>query len=511
MRLSGWLVGIIAFGFLALVTALCSVFSYGAARQVVIDLGASGLQMESPLEVARCVVARDCGVAVAANATLPPTADVRVVLASPTPLATLALENPQQTTNPDTPIVIPTSDPDALAGIKPDILKDPRQIRILLLGIDQRSAIEEPGPFRTDTMILVNIDPVRKTVGVISIPRDLWVEIPGFTYGRINTANALGDANAYPGGGGPALAAETVAKTIGIRVDKYILVNFDVFTTVVDAIAPNGVEVCVRERIDDPHYPDAGYGTIRVTFEPGCQRLNSERLLQYARTRATQGGDFDRARRQQEVLDAVLKEVISAGGISNFIGQAGVLWEELSGSFRTNLTLEDLIGIGIILSQLDRDDVHYAVIDNNYVDLGTTPDGTQEILIPQQARISDLVQRVFFPQNELSAADLKARADLEAASIVVFNGTDIPGLANATREYLTARGVSIAEVGNIPTPTNADTIIKDYTNNPWTARYLALLLDIPIERIQPGTDGMTAKDVMVVAGPDLQAKLSGGN
>lgn len=510
MRLSGWLIGTIAFGFLALMTALCSVVSYGAARQVVIDLGASGLQMESPLEIARCVLARNCGVAAAAEATPAPTQDVRVVLPSPTPLATLALTTDATPTTPPDLTETGNTTEGAITR-QPDILKDPRQIRILLLGIDQRSAVEEPGPFRTDTMILVNIDPVRKTVGVISIPRDLWVEIPGFTYGRINTANALGDANAYPGGGGPALAAETVAKTIGIRVDKYILVNFDVFTKIVDTIAPNGVEICVTEAIDDPHYPDAGYGTIRVTFDPGCQRLNSERLLQYARTRATQGGDFDRARRQQAVLDAVLKEVISAGGVSNFIGQAGVLWEELAGSFRTNLTLEDLIGIGLLVSELDRDDVHYAVIDNNYVDLGMTPDGTQQILIPQQARISDLVQRVFFPQNELSTADLQSRAELEAASIVVFNGTDIPGLANATREYLTARGIRVAEVGNVPTPTNAETHIKDYTGNPWTARYLAQVLGIPQERIRPGTDGMTAQDIMIVVGPDLQAKLSGGN
>ena len=98
-------------------------------------------------------------------------------------------------------------------------------------------------------MILVNIDPVRKTAGVLSIPRDLWVDIPGVGQGRINQAHREGDVINYPGGGGPALAMETVANNFGVRVDRYLVVNFDLFEKVVDIIAPEGVEVCPTERI----------------------------------------------------------------------------------------------------------------------------------------------------------------------------------------------------------------------------------------------------------------------
>src|SRR5690606_41128617 len=75
-----------------------------------------------------------------------------------------------------------------------------------------------------------------------------------------------------------ALAAETVRQVLGISIDKYLLINFDVFTSLVDIIAPDGVEICVREVIDDPNYPDAGFGTIPVHFDPGCQRSEERRV-----------------------------------------------------------------------------------------------------------------------------------------------------------------------------------------------------------------------------------------
>src|SRR5690606_22949904 len=108
---------------------------------------------------------------------------------------------------------------------------------------------------------------------------------------------------------------------------------------------------------DDPDYPDAGYGTIHVHFDTGCQDMNAEQLLQYARTRATQGADFDRARRQQEVLTAMKDELTSIEGIGNLIAQAPTLWDELSDSFKTNLNLEQIIGLGTLVQRIPRDNI----------------------------------------------------------------------------------------------------------------------------------------------------------
>ena len=515
MRLPGWLLGLI--GLLALVagTSICSLTAFSLSQQTAIDLQETG----DPVQMLRCLITGQwpCADDSAAPAAPPESAPVLVL----TPFLTAMPAETSRATSPpalvtsaiDPPATATLLQPTALpaAPVDPDLprITDPRQIQILLLGIDQRTGTGETGPFRSDTMILMNIDPVRKTVGVLSLPRDLWVTIPGFESGRINTANSIGDANAYPGGGGPALAMETVATNFGVNVDKYLLVNFDVFTTIVDTLAPDGVRLTVREYIDDPHYPDAGYGFLHVQFQPGEQRMNAETLLQYARTRATKGGDFDRAARQQEVLDAVRAEVLSAGGIINFIAQAPLLWEELSNSYRTNLALNDILALGSLMGQIKRENIRYQVINNLYVSNGQSPNGDM-VLYPDYASISDLIQRTFYPQVQLSLAEIKLRADAEAAPIYVFNGTQLFGLASATREWLITKGVLVAGIHNDTANDRELTEIRDYGGGHiWTARFLAQLMGIPDDRIVRAGDGLIAEGVMVALGADAQAIIEG--
>jgi LCP family protein required for cell wall assembly len=481
MRIPAWLFVIAIVVFVGL-TGLLSVVAFSVARQVAID---SVDLFGQPVNIEQLIAAQPTQTSPPATFTPQPTA------------------LPGETAVPVTAAPTATIDPAAQY-----VWSDPRRINILLLGIDQRSALDDPGPFRSDTMMLVSVDPVRKTAGILSIPRDLWVSIPGYQQGRINTANYLGDANGYPGGG-PALAAETVRQTLGIPVDKYILINFDVFTTLVNVIAPDGTEICVRETIDDPHYPDAGNGVIHVHFDPGCQSLNSEQLLQYARTRATQGSDFDRAARQQEVLSVLREQIVSVGGITNFIGQAPQLWEELSDSFKTNLTLSEILSLGTLMQEIPRDSIQFGVIDNLYVDLATTSSGDQ-VLVPKLNAMRLLIEQVFNPPRNLSLSELRSRAEAENATIVIFNNTDVAGLAGQTRDWLAGKGVTITTVGNVPTPNNATTVIHVYTGKTWTARYLAALMGLPPESIEPGADGLTSEDIAVIIGPDVQPLLTGG-
>lgn len=482
MRVPAWMfvVGLLAF---VALTAVCSVFSYGVARQLAIDFGApEELPTQAPF--------------VAAQPSATPAPPTR----TPEPGTTLEPE-PEVTPGPS-----PTPDPLQEFPVWNDL----RRITILLMGIDQRSAVDtEERAFRTDTMILVQIDPVRRAIGVLSIPRDLWVDIPGYQQGRITTANYLGDRDALPQGG-PGLAMDTVRANIGVRVNHYVRINFEVFTSVVDTIAPDGVEVCVSESIVDDHYPDEGFGTITVRFDPGCQVLNAERLLQYARTRATAGSDFDRNRRQQEVLAALQNEVISAGGILNFITQIPSLYNQLQDNFVTSLSLQEIISLGRLVAEIPREHVTFSAIGPGDVQFSATRDGTQQILIPIQSGISRAVAAAFNPpETNLSLAELRQRAENENARIVVFNNTDIPGLAGQTRDWLNSRQVRVEGLGNIEPSQSVDTILYDYTGNTWTVRYLAELLRIPPERIQVGTDTLTDADVMIAVGPEIQALLSG--
>lgn len=491
MRIPGWLF-LVAMIAVLIATGVCSVGSYTLARRVAGDFANNGVQIVSLADFARSQPTPT--ITPTAIPTLaPPTepAQVRAAVGTSTPTSIPATAAPTATLD---PLAVYTWD-------------DPRRVNILLLGIDQRGGVIEEGGYRTDTIMVVSIDPVRKTVGMLSIPRDLWVAIPGFQYGRINTANALGDDNAYPGGG-PALAARTVTENLGISIDNTIRINFDVFTSVVNLVAPTGVEVCPTEIIDDPDYPDAGYGTIYVHFDPGCQRLDAERLLQYARTRATEGSDFDRARRQQEVIKAVREEVLSAGGVINFITRIPDLWSELSSSYQTDLTLEEVISLGVLAQDIETADIHTGVIDNLYVNLTTTATGDQ-VLTPRYGAIRTLIQQVFEPQEELTLSELRTRAEGEAATIVVFNNTSVTGLAGQTRDWLTSQGVTITNVGNTSTPDGAPTTIRVYRDAIWTGRYLAALMGLPPEQVQPGADGLTIEDIAIVVGNDIQPLLGG--
>lgn len=521
MRISGWFVGILALTMLVIGTGLCAIVSYNGMRGFVIDSWDNGLQLDDPGDIVAALTNPE-SILQPTNTPVQVDGSSVIVMPSITPVATLpvgtevAVDATVEGTPEPADNGLSSQSADATATLQPTLdpaaeyqINDPRQIRILLMGIDERAGFTTEQAYRTDTMIVLNIDPVYNTAGVISFPRDLWVSIPNFEPGRINTANYIGDNVSYPGGGGPQLAKETLAANFGVNVNHFVRINFTVFETVVDVVAPNGVEVCPTERIYDDHYPDEGFGTLTIEFPAGCQRLGGRELLQYARTRATSGGDFDRAARQQEVIDAVRAEVLSLGGMANLISQVPVLWAELSGSFDTDLTIEQVIALGFKLSEIPREDIHYAVIDNNYVTLGQTPQGDQ-ILHPNFGRISDLIKRVLYPRIEVDQADLLNRAETEGAEVHVYNGTDVAGLAGRTQEWFIGRGISIAGVGNAPNHNGANTIIRYYGETLDTANYIADVMGIPTERIQPGSDGLLpAGNVAVIVGPDVQSLLTG--
>ncbi len=508
MRRTGCLAVIFSLGLLAVFTGLCSLSTFSLSQQTVTDLNAAGFRVDDPIITMRCAITGQCEGDEASAGEAP-----LLVL---TPAATFFATSAGTATEPPptpTDVAVATAAPTFAATateVRLDLprITDPRALTILLLGIDQRSAAAEQGPFRTDTMILIHINPASETVGVLSLPRDLWVEIPNYGPGRINTANFLGDSDAYPGGGGPALAMETIAENFGIRVEKYLLVNFDVFTSVVDLLAPDGVMVHVQEFIDDPDYPDDFYGTLHVKFEPGMQRMDAETLLKYARTRKTQGGDFDRARRQQQVLDAVRAEVLSAGGIINFVTQAYPLWQELQGNYRSNLELNEIIALLRLMGNIKRENIHYSVVDNFYAALGQSPQG-DEVLIPDFTSIRDLILRTFYPEGQLTGAELKARAEQERAPIFVYNGTSIAGLAGATREWLLAKDVLVTGINNDVTSGRLQTEIRVYGRYQATAAYLAQVLGLPAERIRRSADGVIAEGVLVALGLDAQAIVEG--
>ena len=222
-------------------------------------------------------------------------------------------------------------------------------ISLLVLGIDERES--QSGPWRTDTLIAVTIDPVALTAAGLSVPRDLWVTIPGLQReGKINTAHFFGDAEAYPGGG-PALAQATVEAMFDVPMQYYVRVNFAAFEKLIDLIG--GIDVDVPYPIDDPLYPDSGYGYEPLYIPAGRIHMDGRLALKYARTRHEAMGDFDRMQRQQQVILAVRDKLTQGDRLGQLLTQAGSILETLGESIKTNLTLEQIIQLAQLGGQID--------------------------------------------------------------------------------------------------------------------------------------------------------------
>ncbi len=251
------------------------------------------------------------------------------------------------------------------------------RVNILVLGIDQRAGMT--GPARTDTMLLFTLDRQAHTAGMLSINRDLWVKIPGGQReGKINTAHFLGELERVPGGG-PALAMETVQATFDIPVQYYIRLNFSAFEQLIDLIG--GIDLNVEQTIDDPDYPDAGFGYDPFHIDAGWHHLDGRTALKYARTRATAGSDLDRVKRQQQVILAVRDKLVKEKRLPQLLTQLGSLLSIYSGSIQTNLTPGQLRELIEFAAGIDRDQIYAVTFDAQSIEEYFTPDGQDAILL----------------------------------------------------------------------------------------------------------------------------------
>ena len=374
---------------------------------------------------------------------------------------------------------------------------------ILLMGIDKRQGMEQERAFRTDTMMLITIDPVGNNLGMLSIPRDLWVNIPGFeSRDRINTANFKGDAFRIPGGG-PSLAMETIAVNLGIQVDNYIRINFTAFESLINEI--DGIEVDVPQAIEDPRYPDCCTGYDPLYIPKGVTHMDGSLALKYARTRATYGGDFDRAARQQQVLLAVRDKILTMKMLPKLIARAPKLYSTLSGGYDTDLTLENIVDLMGLVREIDSENIQSAVINGDYLmNEFTTSEGAQVVLLDSQAFRKLREQMFYKPAPYIqSTIDINILAHDEIATIEIQNGSARDGIANMTSEYLEEQGFSVVSVGNADQFDYENTIIYDYSGSYYTTRWLAEHFNVQPTHIIDIVDPNSPVDVRIIIGRDF--------
>src|SRR5918993_2381190 len=373
--------------------------------------------------------------------------------ASPTPtpfqpiplLPTMTLE-PSPTVDPSTPTPtvppptetpVPTIDPNLLintlvpfstieASGNSQVLNNGQEtVNFLLIGSDRRSGTS----FRTDTMVIVIVRPLEGQVSLISIPRDLWVSIPGSDNQRINTAYQLGDRIGDPGGG-PGLLKDTILYNLGIRIDHTAMVDFDGFRQIVDTLG--GVDVPVScaytdWRLIDPSYdPENENNWYLYTAGPGLMHMDGDLALWYARSRQ-RSSDFDRGRRQQEVLRALFTQALQTGTLARI----PELYNNLKDTVDTDLGLGDILQLAVYAPKMTSADIRSYYIRPPYVSSWITDSGAY-VLLPNEEALQGLLTEALSPATKI----------VEKQSIVidVMNGTTIPGYETLAANRLNYAG-----------------------------------------------------------------------
>ena len=194
------------------------------------------------------------------------------------------------------------------------------EVNILVLGIDSRGEDHS----RSDSMMVIHYNKKQKQPKLISIMRDSYVDIPGYDKQKVNAAYAYG---------GPELVRKTLKESFDLDINYYAVIDFKGFAKIVDAVAPDGIEVDVPKKMS--------YG-IGMTLQPGKQVLHGERLLGYVRFRHDRESDFGRVRRQQEIFSELQKEAMSIGNIA----QLPKLWGLVDPYIETNIPNGVIFSLG---------------------------------------------------------------------------------------------------------------------------------------------------------------------
>jgi LCP family protein required for cell wall assembly len=262
-------------------------------------------------------------------------------------------------------------------------LAPPPRTNILVLGVDARPG--EGMVTRTDTIILATVDPKQPYVGMLSIPRDLYVDIPGYGGQRINAAHVFAERDNL--GTGPAKVEETIETEFGVAVHRWVRISFEGFVAIVDAAG--GVTVDNEQYFIDYEYPTPDYGTMVVEFQVGKQHLDGERALQYARSRHA-SNDFDRSHRQQQVIAGLVRQMLLP---TNWWRWPAVV-TAATRHVDSNLTLVDVVALAPAVVWVGPDGIDSRTFDQTMA-YGRTTAGGASVLEPEWDGINRVTAEMF--------------------------------------------------------------------------------------------------------------------
>lgn len=384
--------------------------------------------------------------------------------------------------------VTPTmSDTTAVPTSVPVANVPPGAINIVVLGSDRRSDWND---WHTDAVHIVSIQPMVPAVTVLSIPRDLYVYIPGFWMSRVNFADMYGEMYGYEGGG-PALLQQTLLYNLGIPVDHYVRTDFDGFIGIVDALG--GVDIPVHCRLEDywPYPDENGEYPIKV-LEPGVHHLDGETALWYARSRKT-SSVFARERRQQQVLQAMWRQSRSL----DLLPRVPQLWEQLRGMVVTDLQFGDVMTLAEVAFRLNPQNVRFLNIGYQHVIPWTTPKGGS-VFLPNWEEIEPVVSEALGPLPE-------GRLWRALQTVEVWNGTGSAGWDQLAADRLVREGFGVV-IGQPDRQDYPQTQLIDFGSTPKGSAipYLRWMFNVSAGDVISAPDPNAGVQYRLVIGADYQ-------
>jgi len=346
-------------------------------------------------------------------------------------------------------------------------------VNMVIAGVDLRTG--QTADPHTDTLMAVSINPKSGTIRMLSIPRDLWVTIPGYGQDRINDAYA---------DGGTKLLIQTVEGVANLPIRYYAIINFAGFEKVINALG--GVTIDVKRTIRDPTYPAfTGYGYAPLYIRKGVHHMNGALALKYVRTRHDDPlGDLGRNQRQQQLLSAMKAQVLTPNTLFNL----PLILSSLRAAVSTNFPYDDLTYL--FRTAMTAHTVHHFLnYANNSVSNYVTPGGA-DVLLPNWPRIHWIARRTF------------RNPDLASASVAVLNGSGVTGEAGNLAGWLRASGYRVTTIGDASSSSYAHTEVVRNTSvggGDFVARMLADQLQTSVSsRAVPSSNA----SVVVIVGQD---------
>jgi LCP family protein required for cell wall assembly len=400
---------------------------------------------------------------------------------------------PAQRTEKPQPTAIPTNAPRVKANGN-DILN------ILLIGSDADLDPSDPD-FRTDTMVIVSVNRTTSTVAMLSIPRDLYVYIPSLGMQRINTAYHWGQAVKWQPGGGFGLLQQTILYNLGIPVHYYGRISFTGFKQIIDTL--HGIDLSVDCPISDLRFQgqyDEKQTPVYSPFklDPGYYHMDGSLALWYARMRH-QTSDFDRNRRQQQILRAIWRTARDQG----LITKAAELWGQVTSIVETNLPLGDALGLVPIALNLKPGDIaSYYMLKGYQLQHWRTPAG-EDVQLPDPAGFFQTINDFYTPPTS-------NRLSRDAGIIEVVNGTPLKDMDKVAADVLAWNGFEAQSKGS-GDPTSK-TMVYDYTGSAKPGALAAILkaLNLKQNQVVSQPDPNRTVDYRIVLGSDYKSCTASG-